>query len=133
MSPIEDEDLEAGSPPSPPQGLEVTAVEATTATLKWKEPKKDGGAPIKEYAIEYKVWDAEEWSEKEDRIKPKKFLTDTVSDLQKNTKYVFRVRDKYSVLRSVCCENRGSRNFQLGGGEQCKYNVRGFLKLPPRI
>ena len=96
MSPIEDEDLEAGSPPSPPQGLEVTAVEATTATLKWKEPKKDGGAPIKEYAIEYKVWDAEEWSEKEDRIKPKKFLTDTVSDLQKNTKYVFRVRDKYS-------------------------------------
>ena len=113
MSPIEDEDLEAGSPPSPPQGLEVTAVEATTATLKWKEPKKDGGAPIKEYAIEYKVWDAEEWSEKEDRIKPKKFLTDTVSDLQKNTKYVFRVRDKYLVHSSVAPEHAGARKMPV--------------------
>ena len=89
-----DDDLESeGSPPSCPQALEVTAVEATSATLKWKEPKKDGGAPIKEYVIEFKsANDGEEWQEREDRVKPKKYLTETVSDLAKATKYQFRVR-----------------------------------------
>ena len=97
MSPIEDDDLETeGSPPSPPQGLEVTGVEATSATLKWKEPKKDGGAPIKEYVIEYKIWgNEEEWQEREERVKPKKFFAETVSELAKNTKYQFRVRFFY--------------------------------------
>ena len=91
---IMDDDLESeGSPPSCPQALEVTAVEATSATLKWKEPKKDGGAPIKEYVIEFKsANDGEEWQEREDRVKPKKYLTETVSDLAKATKYQFRVR-----------------------------------------
>ena len=92
MSRIEDDDLEAeGNPPSAPLGLEVTAVEATSATLKWNEPKKDGGAPIKEYVIEYKSATDEEWQAREESVKPKKFLTETVTDLQKNGKYQFRV------------------------------------------
>ena len=97
-----DDDLESeGSPPSSPQVLEVTAVEATTATLKWKEPKKDGGAPIKEYVIEFKsANEGEEWQEREDRVKPKKFLTETVTDLAKATKYQFRVR-KTKTFRSL--------------------------------
>ena len=78
-----DDDLESeGSPPSCPQALEVTAVEATSATLKWKEPKKDGGAPIKEYVIEFKSNnEGEEWQEREDRVKPKKYLTEASGSL----------------------------------------------------
>ena len=94
-----DDDLESeGSPPSCPQLLEVTAVEATSATLKWKEPKKDGGVPIKEYVIEFKSNnEGEEWQEREDRVKPKKYLTETVSGLAKATKYQFRVRNNKNI------------------------------------
>ena len=91
MSPIEDDDLlNEGSPPSAPIGLEVASVEGTSVTLKWKEPKKDGGAPIKEYLIEYKSETDEEWNEGP-RIKPKKFYNETVNELQTKTKYQFRV------------------------------------------
>ena len=72
---IEDDDLIEGSPPSAPQGLEVSGTEATTATLKWKEPRKDGGAPIKEYFIEFKSDQDEEWQEGP-KIKPKKLFSD---------------------------------------------------------
>ena len=88
---IEDDDLIEGSPPSAPQGLEVSGTEATTATLKWKEPRKDGGAPIKEYFIEFKSDQDEEWQEGP-KIKPKKFLTETVAELTAKMKYQFRVR-----------------------------------------
>jgi len=87
---IEDDDLIEGSPPSAPQGLEVSGTEATTATLKWKEPRKDGGAPIKEYFIEFKSDQDEEWQEGP-KIKPKKFLTETVAELTPKMKYQFRV------------------------------------------
>ena len=97
-----DDDLESeGSPPSCPQLLEVTAVEATSATLKWKEPKKDGGVPIKEYVIEFKSNnEGEEWQEREDRVKPKKYLTETVSGLAKATKYQFRVRNNKNIEKN---------------------------------
>jgi len=85
-----DDDLIEGSPPSAPRGLEVTGIEATSITLKWTEPGKDGGAPIKEYFIEYKSAQDEEWQEGP-KVKPKKFLTETVPELQTGLKYQFRV------------------------------------------
>ena len=88
---IEDDDLIEGSPPSAPKGLEVSDVQATAITLKWKEPGKDGGAPIKEYFIEYKSAQDEEWQEGP-KVKPKKFLSETVPELTTNLKYQFRVR-----------------------------------------
>ena len=91
MSPKEDDDLMEGSPPGPPTGVEVSDFDATSATLKWKEPSKDGGAPIKEYFIEYKGPKDEEWQEGP-KIKPKKFLSEPVPGLTTNTKYSFRVR-----------------------------------------
>ena len=95
MSPIEDDDLGVGEPPSVPQNVEVTDIQATSATLKWKEPKKDGGAPIKEYIIEFKGANDEEWQEGP-KVKPKKFLVETVDGLTTNTKYQFRVSKKFA-------------------------------------
>jgi hypothetical protein len=100
MSPIEDDDLIEASPPSAPLNLEVTEVLATSATLKWKEPKKDGGAPIKEYLIEYKGAKDEEWQEGP-KVPTKKFLTDPVPDLTTNVKYQFRV----SYDKDKCKDN----------------------------
>lgn len=92
MSPIEDDDLIEASPPSAPSGLEVTEIQATAVTLKWKEPGKDGGAPIKEYIIEFKGAQDEEWKEVEARTKPKKYLTESVGELTTGQKYQFRVK-----------------------------------------
>ena len=91
MSPIEDDDLVEASSPSEPLGLEVSDIQATAVTLKWKEPEKNGGAPIKEYLLEYKGAQDEEWQEGP-KVKPKKFLSETVAELSTNTKYQFRVR-----------------------------------------
>ncbi len=53
MSPKEDDDLDVdiGGPPDAPTNLEIGGFEATSVTLKWKAPDKDGGAPIKEYLV----------------------------------------------------------------------------------
>ncbi len=59
-------------------------------TFSVQEPTKDGGAPIKEYFIEFKGPKDEEWQEGP-KIKPKKFLSETVPELTTNTKYTFRV------------------------------------------
>lgn len=91
MSPIEDDDLIEASTPSAPSGLDVSDIQATSITLKWKEPGKDGGAPIKEYIIEYKSAQDEEWQEGP-KVKPKKYLSETVAELTTGLKYQFRVR-----------------------------------------
>ena len=53
MSPLEDDDndVDIGGPPDAPTNVEISGFEATTVTLKWKAPAKDGGAPIKEYLV----------------------------------------------------------------------------------
>ena len=50
--------------PSAPRDFRGTEVTSTSATLEWKAPEKDGGAPITEYTIErrektYGPWRAE--------------------------------------------------------------------------
>ena len=90
MSPNEDEDVDIGGPPDAPTNLEISGFEATSVTLKWKAPAKDGGVAIKEYFIEFKKPTDEEWSEGP-KLKPSKFLTGQVGELTTNTKYEFRV------------------------------------------
>ncbi len=93
MSPKEDDDMDVdiGGPPDAPTNLEISGFEATSVTLKWKAPEKDGGAPIKEYQIEFKKPSDEEWSEGP-KVKPAKYLTAQVNELTTNTKYEFRVK-----------------------------------------
>ena len=93
MSAIEDEDIdltEGQLPPDPPTNLEIGEFDGTSASLKWKAPSNDGGAPIKEYVIEYRQHKTEEWTAKPE-IKPTKFPNEKVDELTTNTKYEFRV------------------------------------------
>ena len=89
-----DDDLIEASPPSAPQNLEISDVEATAVILKWKEPSKDGGAPIKDYQIEFKGPEDEEWQEGP-KVKPKKYFNETVNELTTGLKYQFRVSFSY--------------------------------------
>ena len=101
MPPKEDDDIdltEGLSAPGRPTNLEVTDFDATTVSLKWKEPENNGGAPIKEYFLEYRAVKTEEWCEGP-KVKPKKFLTGVVEELTTNTKYEFRV--SIFTLKSV--------------------------------
>lgn len=54
MPPLEDDDIDMNeglSEPGKPTGVEVADFDATSATLKWKAPEEDGGAPVKEYLV----------------------------------------------------------------------------------
>ena len=57
MPPLEDDDIDMNeglSEPGRPTVVEVSDFDATTATLKWRAPDEDGGAPIKEYLVDTK-------------------------------------------------------------------------------
>ena len=84
--------------PGKPSDCQVSDFDATTASLKWKAPANDGGAPIKEYLVEFRVAKTQEWSEGP-QVKPKKFLTCVVEELTTNTKYEFRV--SFLLLRNI--------------------------------
>ena len=93
MSPKEDDDIDLNEgqlPPDAPTKAVISEFDGTSATIKWEAPKDDGGAPIKEYIIEYRVCKSEEWSAKPE-IKPTKFPSGKVEELTTNTKYEFRV------------------------------------------
>ena len=94
MSPKEDDDIDLNEgqlPPDAPTNIEISDFDGTSATLKWKAPENDGGAPVKEYIIEYRKHKTDEWSAKPE-IKPTKFPNGKVEELTTNTKYEFRVR-----------------------------------------
>ena len=93
MSPKEDDDIDLNEgqlPPDAPTNAEISDFDGSSATIKWKAPENDGGAPIKEYIIEYRKHKTEEWSAKTE-IKPTKFPNGKVEELTTNTKYEFRV------------------------------------------
>jgi hypothetical protein len=87
----DDIDLNAGQlPPDAPTKAEIAEFDGNSATIKWIAPVDDGGAPVKEYIIEYRKHKTEEWLAKPE-IKPSKFLSEKVEELTTNTKYEFRV------------------------------------------
>jgi len=93
MSQQEDDDIDLNEgqlPPDAPTKAEISEFDGNSATIKWKAPEDDGGAPIKEYIIEYRKHKTEEWLAKPE-IKPTKFLNEKVEELTTNTKYEFRV------------------------------------------
>ena len=106
MSPVEDDlDVDLGGPPDSPTGLEISSFEATSVSLKWKIPEKDGGAPNKEYQIEFRKPADEEWSEGP-KVKAAKFPNAVVNELTTNTKYEFRVRNPFGRQKDSICISR---------------------------
>ena len=76
--------------PSMPTGpLEITDVQRTNISIKWKAPADDGGAPIIAYSVEKKHSKAILWS-KIDEVDASTFGL-TVHGLYEKNEYFFRV------------------------------------------
>ena len=97
--------------------------DATTASLKWKAPANDGGAPIKEYQVEFRVAKTQEWLEGP-QVKPKKFLTCVVEELTTNTKYEFRV--SFLLLRNIVLHSTGRSMLETSQDTVVSYQNESF-------
>ncbi len=47
--------------PGKPGRPEATDIKVQTVALKWKVPDDDGGAPIKNYVVEYRIENSIQW------------------------------------------------------------------------
>ena len=75
--------------PGKPDAPEITKVNHNSITLAYKPPKDDGGAPIINYVIEYRVEGGFKWVRaNEDTVDD---LTYVVKRLQEGNNYEFRV------------------------------------------
>ena len=71
--------------PSIPKPTDVTK---RTAKLSWKAPKSDGGAPITNYKLEYRMLGAFRWTPVKEDISGTTFI---VYGLEEDSEYEFRV------------------------------------------
>ena len=89
--------------PSMPTGpLEITDVQRTNISIKWKAPADDGGAPIIGYKVEKKHPKAVLWA-KVDEVDASTFGL-TVHGLYEKNEYYFRVFAKNRIGKSVPLE-----------------------------
>jgi hypothetical protein len=76
-------------PPGEPQNLTVTNATPTSISLSWTAPNSDGGSPIVDYEIDYKLSSDNLWSNFNDGLTTNTNVT--VTGLSPNTSYDFRV------------------------------------------
>ncbi|XP_046554801.1 titin-like [Haliotis rubra] len=97
--PVESESVTPRRPPElpgkPVGPLEVTDIQRTNISIRWKPPKDDGGVPLTAYVIEKRDAKRMTWA-KVDRIKPD-ITTYTVQNLVEGSEYFFRVFAENSV------------------------------------
>ena len=74
--------------PGKPGTPEIDDVKADRVTLSWKAPKQDGGSPIVNYIIEYRIEGTFQWKQTSESIST---LTHTVRKLREGELYEFRV------------------------------------------
>ncbi|XP_041366543.1 twitchin-like isoform X3 [Gigantopelta aegis] len=78
--------------PDSPSQPDVLDIDEQSVTLSWGRPKNDGGKKIQGYVIEYKEPTSNRWKTFNDI--PIKETTGTVSGLNNDTDYEFRIRAK---------------------------------------
>ncbi|XP_071104533.1 twitchin-like isoform X3 [Haliotis cracherodii] len=79
-------------PSDPPGTPEIIDYDKDYAEIKFDPPKKDGGAPIQSYAVEYREKGTDEWKKGTDV--PGTADTATVEGLKEGKEYEFRVKAK---------------------------------------
>ena len=72
----------------PSSQLTATDITTTSATISWTPPSSEGGSPIKQYIVEKKMSTRSTWM----RVTTTKTTTVTISELNEDTSYDFRVR-----------------------------------------
>ena len=81
--------ISVSGPPNAPEGpVEVTNIDMDRATLTWKPPTEDGGAPIKAYSVERREQGRSSWTKLQ--TKDKMSLTYQATDLESGKEYYFR-------------------------------------------
>lgn len=88
--------------PDAPELLEVTSLEKDTASVRWKRPKFDGGAPVTNYIIEKREEFKDDWT----KVKQVDnfVFNHQIRDLVPEKKYYFRVSAKNSIGIGKPCE-----------------------------
>lgn len=75
--------------PGKPKAPEIENTTDTSVSLSWRPPTNDGGAPIFNYVIEYRVEGGFKWiTANKDHVPAIEF---TVKGLKKDTNYEFRI------------------------------------------
>ncbi|XP_023933258.1 titin isoform X1 [Lingula anatina] len=74
--------------PGKPGKPEVSDITKSSVTLTWTEPEDDGGAPISNYVIEYKMKSSVRWTKVPEKVSD---TTHTVTGLKEDSEYEFRV------------------------------------------
>lgn len=76
--------------PGPPGIPVVTDIQKRSVSLKWKEPKDDGGSPLTGYEIEYRMEGAFKWVSGNggEKVTDTKY---TITGLKDNMAYEFRI------------------------------------------
>ena len=76
--------------PGAPDAPTVTSVTDTTVSLAWSPPETDGGAPIDDYSVEFRLEGARKWSRAnaEESVSATVY---TVTGLTTDADYEFRV------------------------------------------
>ena len=77
-------------PPSEPIDLKVASFNTKAVRVTWEPPKKDGGAPIKQYIIEMRTVDEDEFQEV-GKVKGGNLSYEAIG-LTEGQDYIFRVR-----------------------------------------
>ncbi|XP_074642623.1 twitchin-like [Tubulanus polymorphus] len=90
--------------PGPPGIPKYSEVTDTTIKLNWTPPENDGGAPIINYVIEYKLKDGKTWKQANIDVTVVE-TTYTVTGLKTDSEYVFRVSAENKVGRGPPAEN----------------------------
>ena len=81
--------IATGKPESPAGRLKVRKVTANSVSLEWNTPYDDGGRQITAYIVEYRPRDVTRWQRAS--FVDTYTRTCTVSGLQENNEYLFRV------------------------------------------
>ena len=99
---IENKSSYISDKPSRPLNLTVSATTRSTASIQWKEPKDDGGSPLKNYLIEKRQEGSERWS-RVDKVTAD-ITSYCVQNLIEGNEYYFRVSAENAIGMSEPCE-----------------------------
>ena len=99
--------------PGPPVNLTVTSSTETSVSLKWEEPKSDGGSPVTGYVVEQRVAAKKTWN----KVDTTSSMEYTVGSLSGGSEYVLHVAAQNEVGVGDFVEITQAVRAQPGAGE----------------
>ncbi len=120
--------------PGKPGHPEIVEVMKKAATIKWTEPRDDGGSPITGYVIEYKIEGGFKWQSGNDEKVTN--LTYTIRGLKDGYLYDFRVAATNKAGKGEYAETTQSVQVKepiIGDPPQIKTQVADITVISPEV